>query len=119
MPEILSLLGMLLVVVGVLVLAYFCTRFIGRHGMPGAFRGGINGQELGILWQQSLGKDQHLVLLKLHGRCLLLGSAQGGIRVLAELSEEEAKKWLEKPPAPAAQMPDFAQVLRGRLTKKK
>ena len=118
MPEVLSLLGMLLTMVVVLVLAYWCTRFIARKGMPGALRGGINSGELGILWQQSLGKDQRLVLVKVHGRCLLLGAAQGSIQVLTELSGEEAKKWLEKPPEPS-QMPDFAQILRGSFAKKK
>ena len=33
--NVLSLLGMLLTVIGVLVLAYWVTRLIGRHGMPG------------------------------------------------------------------------------------
>lgn len=116
--NILSLLGMLLTVVGVLALAYWVTRLIGRHGMPGfAKASGAQGR-LEVLWQASLGKSERLVLVRLEQRCLLLGVTSGGINVLTELSEEEAGPWLQRPGAPA-DTPSFLDILRDNFPKKK
>ena len=49
--NILSLLGMLLTVAAVLALAYWCTKLIGRRGMPGWARGLNGADKLQLLWQ--------------------------------------------------------------------
>lgn len=116
--NILSLLGMLLTVVGVLVLAYWVTRLIGRHGMPGWAKPPGGQGRLEILWQASLGKSERLVLVRIERRCLLLGVTGGEIRVLTELSEEEAGPWLQSPGAPA-DTPSFLDILRDNYPKKK
>lgn len=118
MPQgVLSLLGMLLTVGVVLALAYWCTRLIAGRGLPGMARGG-SPEGLRVLWQQQMGKNERLVLLRVHSRCLLLGITGGSIQVLAELTGEEAAQWLEKPPqGPTG--PSFSQVLRNSFPKKK
>ena len=120
MPQgVLSLLGMLLVIGAVLALAYWCTRFIGRQGLPGMPRTGSQAAEnMALLWQHNVGKNERLVLVRVHSRCLLLGVTGGSIRVLTELSEEEAKEWLAQAP-PEGSAPNFAQVLRANFPKKK
>ena len=98
--NVLSLLGMLLTVIAVLALAYWCTRWIGQRGMPGWARGAAGGEKLQLLWQVSLGKGERLVLVRVHERCLLLGVTGGGISVLTELTEQEAAGWLQNGRSP-------------------
>lgn len=116
--NVLSLLGMLLTVIGVLVLAYWVTRLIGRHGMPGLAKASGGRGRLEVLWQVSLGKSERLVLVRVEQRCLLLGVTSGEIRVLTELSEEEAGPWLQSPGA-SADTPSFLDILRDNFPKKK
>ena len=106
---------MLAAVLLILALAYAASRLVGKYGagLPGAAHMG----ELYVLRQIPVGRVERLVLVRVHQRCLLLGVAQGGISVLAELSEEDSAKWLSAPePVPAS---DFFTVLRKSLEKKK
>ena len=59
-----------------------------------------------------------MVFVRLDQRCLLFGVTSGGISLLAELTEEEAAKWLQKREEIARQ-PSFLEVLRDNLPKKK
>ena len=118
--EALSLLGMLVVVALVLALAYFTTRLLARQGMPGLPRAGMPiAGKITLLWQQNVGKNERLVLERVHSRCLLLGVTAAGIQVLTELTEEEASQWQPKSPPPGGEGPGFAQVLRSYFPKKK
>lgn len=111
-----QLLGMLACVAAILVLAYWATRFIGKYGAAVSPHGMRLG-ELCVLRQIPVGRAERLVLVRLHERCLLLGVAQGGISVLAELSEEDSAKWLKQPePAPDT---DFFSAIRGVVERKK
>ncbi len=117
--SVLSLLGMLLTVAAVLALAYWCTKLIGRHGMPGWAKGtNPAGGGLALLWQVNLGKNERLVLVRVEKRCLLLGVTGGGVSVLTELTEEEAKPWLQKL-EPSGNAPSFVDILRENFPKKK
>lgn len=108
-----------LTVAAVLALAYWCTRLIGRHGLPGWAKGASPGEgRLELLWQVSLGKSERLVLVRLGERCLLLGVSGGGISVLAELTGEEARPWLQKRETAGA-APSFMEALRENFPKKK
>lgn len=113
---ILQLLGMLACVAGILALAYAATRLIGRYGAPMLTAGRMG--ELCVLRQIPVGRAERLVLVRVHEKCLLLGVAQGGVSVLAELSEEDSAKWLAAP-EPAAQGVDFFSALRGAVERKK
>ena len=113
MPAVLSLLGMLAAAILVLLLAYAAARLAGRYGTAGAMGTPMRG-ELCVLSQVPVGRGERLVLVRVHERCLLLGTASGGVTLLAELTEEEARPWLEG----TAQGADFMQLLR-RAGKKK
>ena len=56
--------------------------------------------------------------MRLEKRCLLLGVTSGGIRLLTELTEEEAAPW-QKDPGAAPCAPSFLDILRDNLPKKK
>lgn len=91
-----SLLGMLLAVVAILALAWWVTSLIARQGtlaLPGPAAAGGAG-ELCVLRQIPISRTERLLLVRLNQRCLLLGAAQGGVTLLAELTEEESQIWL-------------------------
>lgn len=106
-----SLLGMLLAVIAILALAWWVTSLIARQGtlaLPGLAAAG----DLCVLRQIPVSRTERLLLVRLNQRCLLLGAAQGGVTLLAELTEEESQAWLEaRPGASGAAGGDFRQFL--------
>ena len=93
-----SLLGMLLAVVAILALAWWVTSLIARQGtlaLPGLAVAG-SASDFCVLRQIPISRTERLLLVRLNQRCLLLGVAQGGVTLLAELTEEESQTWLEK-----------------------
>ena len=98
--EIGSVLGMLLAVIVILVMAWWVTSLIARQGVTGlpGLMAGQNANELCVLLQIPVSRGERLLLVRLHNRCLLLGTAQGGVSLLAELTEAEAEPWLRQPP---------------------
>ena len=115
-----SLLGVLAVIVLILYFAYFATRWIGTHSIPGgaaALRApGIG--DFRILGQIGVGRNERLVLVRLNERCYLLGVTEHQITLLRELDGEEAASWLARGEnAPAA--PSFMEVLGETLRRKK
>ena len=109
-----QLIGMLACVAGILALAYWVTRLIGKYGAS-MYPSGARMGELCVLRQIPVGRAERLVLVRLHQKCLLLGVAQGGVSVLAELSEEDSAKWLEAPQSTPGG--DFFSALRGAMKK--
>lgn len=78
-----SLTCMVIVIGGVLLLAYWYSRFVGKS------YGKMNsGRNLKILEQVRLGPDKQLILVKLQDRVYLLGVSQTGIQLLTELEGE-------------------------------
>lgn len=116
--HILSLLGMLAATAVILVLAYFATRWVGRSGLSGPV-GTLGDPRLQILRRLRVGRNEELVLVRLHERCLLLGVTAGGITLLQELTAEEAAEWLsERDKAPDGQ-PSFLEALQKSWSKRK
>ena len=118
MGEIGSLLGMLLAVAVILFAAWWVTSLIARQGVGAKFFGGISnshadGTEFCVLRQIPVGRGARLLLVRLQERCLLLGVAQGGVSLLAELTAEEAAPWLNQNDlnGPAAPI-DFGRLMR-------
>ena len=118
-----SLLGMLLVVLLVLALAYAATRWLGssyggKGGRVPAGKMRAGGSErFRVIGQISLGRAERLVLARLGDRCYLLGVTEHGFTLLKELEGEEAQEWLreEEIPVPAS----FMDVLKDNLRKRK
>ena len=113
-----SLLGVLAVVVLILYLAYFATKWLGTHSLPGG--GAIRAGGLGdfrVLGQIVVGRNERLVLAQLGERCYLLGVTEHQITLLRELDGEEAAKRLAEMSCTAA--PGFVEILSESLRKKK
>ena len=114
-----SLLGMLALVVLILFLAFWATRWLGNLQANGSFgrgRTGGNGS-FSVFGRISLGKNEQLVLIRIQDSCFLLGVTSGSITLLKEFDSEEAKVWLSEADAPRA--PGFAEVLKENLRKRK
>lgn len=114
-----SLLGVLAAVILILYLAYYATKWIGTHGVPGGsavIRPGGAGK-FRILGQLGVGRNERLVLVRLDERCYLLGVTEHQITLLRELDGEEAAEWLKESEGGAA--PGFLEVLGDSLRKKK
>ena len=110
----LSLLWMLVCIVLIIGAAYWFTRHVAGRGYLGAF-GAAAGEQMEVLTQLSLGKDQWLAVVRTGERYFLLGVTPGGISMLAEFSEEEAARWKhsenQKPPTFREA---FQSALKGR-----
>lgn len=111
----LSLLWVLLCCAVVLGLAYWFTRHVvgkGGLGTLGVFR---SDEQLQILRQLSLGKEQRVVVLRVGERVLLLGVTQSEISVLAECTPQEAETWFAEGETQAQQPLGFAETFKKAL----
>jgi len=119
----LSALGGLVIVVLVLVLAWWFTKYVaGRLPVAGAVpgtsgRGRSGVPPLRILGQIAMGRDQRLLVVQAGRRVFLMGAVPTGITVLAELSGEEAEEWITSSAVPEA-LPSFQEALKKVLKKK-
>ncbi|MBU9739375.1 flagellar biosynthetic protein FliO [Diplocloster agilis] len=101
---ILKLFIYLVVLVGVLYLAYITTKFVAKGAGPKGMSGNIQ-----ILEKTPLGRDSCLLIVQVQERYLLLGVTPSGIEKLQELDHYEPKKSV------TAADSDFAKLLAGRL----
>ncbi len=103
-----SLLGMFLVVVVILALAWAATRYLGALSLPATGMGGP--EEFRILAQMAVGRNERLLLVRLGEECCLLGVTEDRITLLRQWTGEEAQRWMrltrKDPP------PDFLSVLK-------
>ena len=75
----LSLFNAILAVLGVLCLAYWCSRMLGRQWGMNA---GSNNMK--VLGQLQVGQDKRILLLRVGEHDYLVGVSQAGIQLLAE-----------------------------------
>ena len=118
--DLLSLLGILVVLLLVLSGCYLFTRWAGT-GLSGRFLTPAAQRQMKVLERLAVGKDQALLVVRVADRTFLLGSSPSGFSLLAELTEEEGALWAE--PAPSEleagrTAPDFQEFLR-KLREKK
>ena len=88
--EILSVIGMLIVIAVVLFAAYWCTQRIAVSSMG---KIGMRGRQMQVIDRLPLGQNKMLIVAYVGGRYLLLGVANEQITLLRELTEEEAAGW--------------------------
>jgi flagellar protein FliO/FliZ len=120
MSNVWSLLGVLTVIILILVFAYYATRWIATHGVPGGAAPvrTDSAARFRLLAQIGVGRNERIVLVRLEQRCYLLGVTEHQITLLRELDGEEAAGWLrDSDSLPAS--PGFMEVLGEALRKKK
>ena len=118
--DLLSLLGILAVMAGILAGAYYFTRWAGRGlgTLPG-----MGSQNLRVLDRISLGRDQSMLVVRANKRYFLVGAAPSGVSLLAELSPEEGAAWEHLAPTEGGVRPGpgegFQQLFQKISQKKK
>lgn len=120
MGPLLSAAGLLAAVLLVLAGAWLFTRWAGKN-LGGGFAGLGGGGRIEVLDRSNLDRDRSILLVRAGRRYLLLGTAPGGVTLLAELTQEEGENW--KPPAASGgpegrEPPEFLALLR-RLRERK
>ena len=103
----LKVLFYLIVLILVLVLAYYTTRILGRGMRLKQRTGGME-----VLDQMTVGRDSFLVVVKVQEKILLLGVSPSGIEKLDKLDSYEKMEPAEAPP-------DFVAVLTSQLKARK
>ena len=112
---IISLIGALMWVVVILVLAYWCSRYLGKR-----YGGGTSGKYLRVIDRVQVGADRYLLLVKLQEHTYLVGVSPAGVQLLSEPEdffwepEEEAQ-------SQSGAAPGFQELLKayGSLREKK
>ncbi len=94
--DILSLLGVLLILLLVLGGCWLFTRWAGT-GLAGGLAAPAGQRQLKVLERLPVGKEQALLVVRLADRYFLLGSSPSGFSLLAELTEEEGALWNSSP----------------------
>ena len=110
-----SLLGMLIVIVVVIGLAYWFTRHVVGKGRLPSFGMMRKEGELSVIARTQMGKDQRLAVVQAGERYFLLGVTAQNISLLAELSAEEAARWLPKEESGEGQNPTFKEAFMDSL----
>lgn len=80
---ILSLFNTILAVAGVLFLAYWCSRMLGKQWGMNAGSGNLK-----VISQLQVGQDKRILLLRVGEHHYLVGVSQAGIRLLTEVEGE-------------------------------
>lgn len=121
MPEVLSIIGMLVAVIGILFLAYWCTKFIARLNVRGGMLPMGTERQLQILEQLAVGKDQKLMVVRAGDRYFLTGFSGSGATMLAEFTAEEAQCWkpVETDTGTKETVPGFRESFLAAFNKKR
>lgn len=114
----LSLLWLVICCALVLGLAYWFTKYVVGRGRLGKLGAGGGTENLRVLSQLSLGKDQRLLVVRAGERFLLLGVTASGISMLAEFTPEEAETWIAAEKNQTEQPPSFTEALQKVLKQK-
>ncbi len=118
--DILSLLGVLLILLLVLGGCWLFTRWAGT-GLTGGLAAPAGQRQLKVLERLPVGKEQALLVVRLADRYFLLGSSPSGFSLLAELTEEEGALWNSTPASdgrPGRAPMDFQDWMRKFKEKK-
>lgn len=84
MNEFLSASGAVLLVIGIVVLAFYSTKWLGkRAGTP------LRSRNLAVIDRITLGQDKSIAIIKVNEKYLLVGIASNGITNLGELRGED------------------------------
>lgn len=100
-----AVIGVLFVLFATLCAAYYVTRFLSLRMMSSQRMGNL--QKLALVYRLPLGRDQHLTVVKVATRYLLLGCTPHSISLITELTEEESEQFTDK--INKSELPSFRQ----------
>jgi flagellar biosynthetic protein FliO len=83
MDGVLSTVSVILICAVILVLAYLCSRFLGK-----TWNRVQKGRYLEVLDQVAVGQDRAIMIVRVKEQTFLVGSSSGGIQLISELNGE-------------------------------
>ena len=108
----LTLFRAVLTVLGVLLLAYWCSRMLGKRWTKSSCSANLH-----MIESIQVGQDKRILLLKVGEHNYLIGVSQAGIQLLAEV---EGDFEADMPPVPEdGELPSFQILLEKYLTHRK
>ncbi len=95
-------------VLGVLLLAYYCSRLLGKQWVKSSASGSMR-----VLEHIQVGQNQKILLLQVRDAYYLVGVSQAGIRLLTKLDDDfQAAEEFQQP---SAVQPPFRELLEKYL----
>lgn len=83
--EALSIIGTIVLMIGVFAAAYFVSKYVGKHYKP---RYGAS-KNITVIDSTAVGKDRSILLVKVGEKVFLIGSTPNELTYLSELSAEQ------------------------------
>ena len=114
-----SLLWMIVSVVVIIALAYWFTKYVAGRGGLGAFAPMKAGEELEVLAQLPLGREQRLMIARAGERFFLLGVTASEVSMLAEFTEEAALWRRSAERESKSETPSFREALNTVMRQKR
>ncbi len=100
--DVLSLTGAVLTVICVLILAYWCSRMLGKSWLKSS-----SGRNIKILERLQVGNDKQLLLIKVQEHVYLIGVSSAGISLLTEIEGD-----FDEPASDEAGNINFLEILK-------
>ena len=113
MKEILSMIFPLVVVILMIVAAYYKTKWIAEKQ-----KAIMSGKIIRVIERVALGKDTYLLIISVDGRPYLVSASNNGVHLLESLPEELLEKY-EKAGSVGDSTSQFAALLCEKLTGKR
>ncbi len=114
MGDILTLAGLILTVGVILILAYICSKYIGRSMV-----GYKSSHNMKVVDSMALGPDKSLIIAKVLDKYFLLGVSSGSISMLKEMPIEELGALAQNENKDNLGIPQFKSVFSDILSKMK
>ena len=102
------------VVVLILILAYFSTRYIGKG--IGHYQ---NSRYMRIIDRIFIGQDKAILIIKIGERYCLFATSQSGIQLLMEFSKEEIDTTFSNTDITFNKIPNFTEIFSEKFKKNK
>ncbi len=103
----LTAIGTLCIVIGIIYLSYVAAKFVGKNSI----RGGRS-QYMRMVDQMPLGQSRAVSVVQVGDRYFLIGIAEKQINILAELEEEGLVPLKMEEPMNQTAIPEFKELMR-------
>ncbi len=107
MGDFISVAGAILMIVAIVVLAFYSTRWLGKR-----MGGSAASKYLSVVDRISLGQDKCIAIVKVGQKHLLIGVSSGSVTNLGELNEEDLSQVTTQ-----QAYPSFGDALRDSIKK--
>jgi flagellar protein FliO/FliZ len=107
LEEFLSIAGAILMIVAIVVLAFYSTRWLGKR-----MGGSTASRYLSVVDRIPLGQDKYIAIVRVGEKNLLIGVSQGSVTNLGELNEEDLTQVVTE-----QTLPTFGAALKESLKK--